>query len=258
MTRAGKNLAASEVGEGTLTIMWLGQSGYALKASDGTVIFIDPYLTDTISNGYRPYIHARMIPPVVDFDDCKSLSAILYTHGHMDHMDPNTVVQLLWNTNAYAVASPVICQSVLRETLRVPEGRYRKLDEFESMEIGAFKVTAVPANHGPGAIGYVVEAEGQCLYFCGDTQLFYTMPELAKRWDISTAFLCFNGQGGNMDISGAVAAAEMLKVHRVIPIHYGMYVDNNADPILLGAALSNKLPDVEFMVVNPGECVSLN
>ena len=35
-----------EVPAGTVAVVWLGQAGYLLKTSKGTIIMIDPYLTD--------------------------------------------------------------------------------------------------------------------------------------------------------------------------------------------------------------------
>lgn len=34
------------VDKGSVAIVWLGQAGYALKTSAGTIVMIDPYLTD--------------------------------------------------------------------------------------------------------------------------------------------------------------------------------------------------------------------
>ena len=255
MEDIGKKISEAIVRPGSLSLAWLGQSGFCIKAPDGTIVFIDPYLTDSISSGYKPYIHARMIPPVIPCDSGIDLKAILYTHDHMDHMDPNTVVQLLWNTDAFVVASPEVCTRVLKGSLRVNDERVRPLGEQESMDIGMLKISATPANHGPGAIGFIVESEKQCMYFCGDTQLFYTMPEIGSRWDIDAAFLCFNGQGGNMDIISAVALAKALKTSCVVPAHYGMYVDNNADPDSFELALQRNLPDVKFRVMKPGKLV---
>ncbi len=252
MTELGKQIEQTTVAPGSLLVVWLGQSGYCLKAPDGTTVLIDPYLTNTISDGYRPYIHERLLPPVLDPEEPAGLNGVLYTHDHMDHMDPNTAVQLLWNTEALIVASEAVCERTLRRELRAPENRIRTIAEYETVSIGSLRITAVPANHWEGALGYIVEGEGKCLYFCGDTQLFYEMKSFAERWDIDTAFLCFNGQGGNMDISGAVAAAKMLRVRQVVPAHYGMYADNNGDPNLFELALHKKLPDVVFHAVKAG------
>ena len=253
MTELIKKFSEAEVKPGSLTLVWLGQSGFAIKAPDGTIVYVDPYLTDTTSIGYKPYIHARMITPVIPCDEPIDLKAVLYTHDHMDHMDPNTVVQLLWNTSTFMVASSPVCEKFLKASLHVDDDRIRPLNEYESMKIGMLTVTAVPANHSPGAVGYIVESEGQCMYFCGDTQLFYTMPEIGKRWDIDVAFLCFNAQGGNMDILAATALTKVLKAKCVVPAHYGMYSDNNADPDNFELALQRKLPEVQFRVMKPGK-----
>ena len=252
MSAAWLDFYKREVEAESLLIMWLGQSGFAVKSSEGDILFIDPYLTDTISNGYRPYLHARMLPPVVECSEVSHLRAILYTHDHMDHMDPNTAVQLLWGTDAAVIASPPLCQTTLKEKFRIPETRLLPLAEYASHKINSVTITATPAHHSVGALGFILEIGALCLYFCGDTQLFYTMKDIAARWDIDTAFLCFNGQGGNMDISSAVSLAGMLHVREIVPTHYGMYVDNNAEPVLFKAALDKHFHEIGFHVMQPG------
>ena len=235
-----------------LTIQWLGQAGICLQTGKGTTILIDPYLTETISKGYRPFIHARLMPPVLVIEEIPRIDAVLYTHDHMDHMDPNTVTRILWHSDAVITASSYVCRESLEKKIHVPEARLHPLDPGESMDLPGIRITAVYANHCPGAVGYLLASEGKTLYFCGDTQLFYDMKTIGETHQINCAFLCFNGQEGNMDISSAVQAAKVLGAGCVVPVHYGMYADNSVDPGLFELALKKACPQIRFMQLEPG------
>ena len=72
-----------------MKIRFLGQSGYVLK-SGKTEIIIDPYLSDSVNRVVgRPRLLPIPIDPVAICCD-----AVICTHDHLDHLDPDTVVQV--------------------------------------------------------------------------------------------------------------------------------------------------------------------
>ena len=77
-------------------IGFLGQTGYALKKNN-TTILIDPYLSNYIEhyNGLNDQKMIRQYPPIIKPHEIDSIDAVLCTHSHFDHMDPWTLKILI-------------------------------------------------------------------------------------------------------------------------------------------------------------------
>jgi len=72
-----------------MKIRFLGQSGYVLKSAN-TQIIIDPYLSDIVNRvANRP----RTLPIPMAPKDI-SCDAVICTHNHLDHLDPDTVSEI--------------------------------------------------------------------------------------------------------------------------------------------------------------------
>lgn len=241
---------------GSIGLWWLGQSGYALKNSSGEILYIDPYLTDTISAGYRPYIHARLIPPVVDPGADIPVISVLLTHDHQDHLDPNSIVILSEEPKVRFFGSAPVRQK-LTEVLDIPADSVQALETDESTVSGGYRVTATKAVHSGGAVGYIIQSEGLTLYFSGDTILFAGMKAIGQNFPLDYAFLCINGQQGNMDCRSAIHAAKLLHPRTIIPNHYGMYADNTVDPEKFAYLLAEQYPHFKCLIAQPGELIIL-
>ena len=82
-----------------MKIRFLGQSGYLLE-SGRYGIMIDPYLSESVK---RASGKARELPIPIEPKDVRC-DAVIGTHDHLDHLDPDTVMgmaeeQLFITTN---------------------------------------------------------------------------------------------------------------------------------------------------------------
>ena len=69
-----------------MIIRFLGQSGYVIKTLSTTVV-IDPYLSDSVNRvANRP----RTLPIPINPEELRA-DAVVCTHHHLDHLDPDTV-----------------------------------------------------------------------------------------------------------------------------------------------------------------------
>src|ERR687893_912309 len=73
-----------------LAFWGLGQVGVAIKGPTG-VLYVDPYLTDSDGEGGSL---PRTFPPPLAPAEVTNATAVLLTHDHIDHTDPDTVLPL--------------------------------------------------------------------------------------------------------------------------------------------------------------------
>lgn len=198
----------------------LGQSGYLLK-TEHSEILIDPYLSDSVN---RVEGRSRLLPlpmkPSEIFCD-----AVICTHDHLDHLDPDTVTeidakQLFLTTNGG------------KETLRrLGKENVIAMNQGESVKLGDFEITAVFAEHTVEAFGVIIKAEGKTLYFSGDTLYHERLFDIAS-YAPDVTLICINGRLGNMNVEEALVTAKKIGAKLNIPNHYDMFASNSEDPHL--------------------------
>src|SRR5512136_2070960 len=79
--------------QGHITLWWLGQAGFLAKSPGGQVVALDPYLTNSCKavgeqNGFD---FDRQVPPPMQAEELAQADAMLFTHSHQDHCDPETL-----------------------------------------------------------------------------------------------------------------------------------------------------------------------
>jgi L-ascorbate metabolism protein UlaG (beta-lactamase superfamily) len=95
---------------------------------------------------------------------------------------------------------------------------------WQSIRIGDFVVTAVPATHIARTVGYVVQTQRATVYFSGDTFYRPFMAEIGRRFPIDVALIPVTTYRVPMTMgeAGAVRAVRDLGAETVIPIHLGV------------------------------------
>ena len=209
-----------------MTITFLGQSGYVLKTCH-TELVIDPYLSDSVNRvAGRPRVLPIPIRPQEIHCD-----AVVCTHDHLDHLDPDTASYIHEGQLFITTAEGRTHLEQLGKT------NVNVLHVGESLIVGDCKITAVFAHHTIEAFGLIVEAEGKVLYFSGDT-LFDEQLFRIKDYHPDIAFLCINGRLGNMNVSEALQVAKKIGAKINIPNHYDMFASNSENPRLFSDHIS--------------------
>ncbi len=224
----GRLADGNAVGMPKMKITWLGQGGYLIEHS-GHCLAVDPYLTDALgeTQGFR-----RLSPPPFSMEDIVP-DAVFITHDHLDHFDPETVDSLLRQSPTCLLIGP---QSVIEHgrRLALEEQRLVLASVGKPLSLLSFLLTPTPARHSDRfAVGLLVKVSERLIYISGDTLYDSTLApqidSLAGR-QMDAAFVCINGRLGNMESAEAAKLVAALKPVVAVPMHYGMFAENTADP----------------------------
>jgi L-ascorbate metabolism protein UlaG (beta-lactamase superfamily) len=108
---------------------------------------------------------------------------VFISHTHLDHFSPLVLKRLDPVTPVWMPADKV------QKAAHLGLSALRGLREWETDEFQGVRLTAVPALHGGGELGLVVEGD-RTVYFAGDTaldrDLFRT---IGHRWDLDAVLL---------------------------------------------------------------------
>lgn len=262
-------LSGATVDEEGIVIWWLGQAGFALY-SGGTRVLIDPYLSDFLAHKYKDkeFEHIRMAPAPCLPEAVSALDAVLCTHAHSDHMDPETVPVIAKNNPGCRVVIPR-AETARSKDIGIPERQIRGMNTGERIKIGNFEIEAIPAAHeelkinGAGEyynLGYIVKSGGLKIYHSGDCIPFPDLAAILRSKNIDVALLPVNGRDeyrsslgipGNFSYREAVDLCIKAGIQFMIAHHWGMFSFNTVpleelkQMILWTSELKCILPDPE-------------
>ena len=230
-----------------MKFIWLGH-GSARIESGKAVLLIDPWLTGN-----------PVLPEVSHDAAVEGATHILLTHGHFDH-----IIDVL--PLAKRLSVPVVGQYDLMGYWEESEGISTVgFNKGGTVDLNGVAVTMVPASHsstvgkpeGPDCIGtecgFMLKAEGKCVYFSGDTDIMADMAWMGEYHAPDVGILSAGGHF-TMDMKAAAwCAQKYFNFKTVIPVHYGSFpiLAQNADELIAG------LPGVEVKTPRVMEAIDL-
>ena len=228
-----------------IQITWLGHATFELRFESGEVLVMDPWI-----EGNPAYPEDYKI---------KQVDAIALSHAHFDHM--NDVIPLSKKFKPKVVAifetAAWLEKKGVKNTMGMNKGgtvdlEYVKLTMTHALHSCAIK-DGTDLLYGGEAAGYVLTLkDGRRAYFAGDTALFYDMTLIGELYEPELAFLPI-GDHFTMDPHQAAHAARLLKVKRVIPMHYGTFPVLTGRPEQLAAKLAKD--SIQVWTLKQGEPV---
>lgn len=226
----------------------IGHSTVLLEVA-GLRILTDPYFGEWGNPAY-----ARLRPPARTREDLRDVDLVLLSHNHWDHTDRRFMQSL---TEDVPVLAPARAGWLTKlQGAKNVVG----LKAWESHDYGAVTVTSVPATHLAVSCGFVVKAEGQQVYFAGDTFYRPFMQEIGRRFRLAAALMPVTTYRLPMTMGekGAVRAATDLDTSVVIPIHLGLQprsplMRTNHSPAGFTRRLREAGLPHEVVVLNEGE-----
>ncbi|MGI4788409.1 MAG: MBL fold metallo-hydrolase [Janthinobacterium lividum] len=254
-----ERLIKSKVEAGRVAIHWLGQGGFAFKAHGGDVIVVDPYLSDSANGDGNA---TRLVDIPVRPKDVR-LDYLFLTHDHIDHLDPQTAPAIAqMNPDAPVVCPPSACHHLTK--LGVPMSRITTAMPGQSLEFPHFAVHVVAAQHSEDSVGFVFEfqndgssADTVSVYITGDTEYNDGLAAAVEEYGPEVLLVPINGRWGNMDAAQAATLTAQIAPREVIPMHYGMFAENTADPadfVALLAEATHSAPGIVPVVMKHNSC----
>jgi L-ascorbate metabolism protein UlaG (beta-lactamase superfamily) len=195
-----------------MKITWLGHA--ALKIEGSKIVFIDPFLTN------NPVASLRA-------QDITRADVVIVSHDHSDHLGDRFAI--CQKTGATLVALYEIGLAAAARKIKT-EG----MGIGGTVNVAGMEVSLVPAFHSAGlggtAAGIIVAMDGKTVYHAGDTGLTLEMQLIGEMYHPDIAFLPIDGRY-NMTPRLAAKAVELLRVSRVVPIHYNTFPLIQSSPV---------------------------
>ncbi len=229
-----------QVADDQAGIHWFGQSSYAIKDSQGTIVQVDPYFPRE-----RPpdrFVHARS-----PLDEATlPTDFILLTHHHGDHTCIESILRI-------QAAYPEVCCIGPKESVQavqeagIPVAQTQTLTAGQSAAMNGMTAHAVwskppggiPAESidPPGVehLGYVIDTGAARIYLSGDPVHSFAeheelvAPVRALQPDIG--FLTTHPSEGEFPfLEGAARLARKIGLKTAVPSHYQCFVRRDYDP----------------------------
>jgi L-ascorbate metabolism protein UlaG (beta-lactamase superfamily) len=215
-------------------VTWLGHAAFFRESPRGARIAIDTWI------GNNP-----KFPKGFDYG---RLDVVAATHGHSDHFGDDGV--------ALAKSSGATVVAVFE--LAVQSGA-NGIDKVSGMNKGGAQTLAgvefrmVQAVHSSDPCGYVMTFEdGFRVYHAGDTNVFMDMALIGELYAPDLALLPI-GDFYTMGPREAAKACELLKVPRVIPMHWGTFPVLPGTPAALRSEIQRRGLTTEVVELSPGQ-----
>jgi L-ascorbate metabolism protein UlaG (beta-lactamase superfamily) len=201
-----------------MKVTYYGHACFAAQVAGKTLLF-DPFIT---GNELAKAIDVQTVP--ADY--------ILISHGHEDHMAD--ALAIAKRTGATIVSNYEVTmwfnQQGLPKTHPLNHGGAWHFDFGRVKFVNAVHSSSLPdGTYGGNPGGFVVESAEGNFYYSGDTALTMDMKLIGESTRLTFAALCI-GDNFTMGIDDAIKAAEFVRCHDILGLHYNTFPPIRIDP----------------------------
>ena len=194
-----------------MKVTYYGHACFSVQVADKTLLF-DPFIT---GNELAKAIDVKTV--AADY--------IFISHGHADHVaDAATIAK---RTGATIVSNYEVTvwfnQQGLPKTHALNHGGGWRFDFGHVKFVNAVHSSSLPdGTYGGNPGGFVIESAEGNFYYSGDTALTMDMKLIGESTRLTFAALCI-GDNFTMGIDDAIKAAEFVRCHEILGLHYNTF-----------------------------------
>ena len=246
-------ILGADIKKGEVGVFFLGQAGFVFKTDEGTLIAVDPYLSNCCE---RYFGFKRLMPYVLDPRDI-IFDYVVSTHAHYDHFDPDTVPILLENGKTKFVGALDTEEECAR--LGIKSG-VSFIKVGDKVKLNDATLTAVKCDHGEGtphAIGLLFEFGDKKVYIMGDTAYRPDWLSDPNLYSPDLLILPINGAYGNLNEEEAAKVISALSPKLSVPCHFWNFAEHFGNPYLFMNKMKELAPSADYLLMRAGELTVL-
>ncbi|HCM27896.1 MAG: hypothetical protein A2Z99_21055 [Treponema sp. GWB1_62_6] len=258
-----EEIAEARAPEDGFSVWFLSQNSFILKDPRGTLVAIDPYLSDwcaTRGKSKERTSRSRLRPPLILPEEL-DVDLVLLTHSHCDHADPETLA-VLASKGRVRCLCPHDALLVAR-TAGFPEERLSLAhagQEYVMEGEGGIRIRSTFALPTDGTdlnhLGFFIRFSGGATFWdTGDSAWCDTLPSLscaALGAAPDVMAVCINAGYGNLSHWDASRLAGAAKARFAVPAHWDLFPHNRCDPFPFKISLERNAPDSVYAPMEEG------
>jgi L-ascorbate metabolism protein UlaG (beta-lactamase superfamily) len=237
-------------------VLWSLGSPSFLFQSPRCTIYIDPYFGPTPSEAKTLYpgIYRTTAVPIYP-PEISQADVVLSTHDHPDHCHEPTLLAFQSHTKAL-----FLCPET--SSRRMQEGgielhRITTVNPGDDLDIQDVHIEVFNSHDpdAPGAVTFLLRADGVTLFVSGDTRDGETLSKIGRENRIDLGLLAFGSKRWYMNNEQMLAAARHLNPRVLLPFHWELWRGETGDLLDLGKMLATHPPPFEVRLLQIGDCL---